>query len=405
MVRNYTRSISGRGYTRVRRRTYEDYLRYRGRNAGRPMSRAEWTRREQQQRVNAENRRINYERYELPNETSYEQNRYWAIRYAEHYGRDPTREQLASYRARQPNNRPTREYRPSGATYHSVRNTANTQVILDSAQRGVPGERGARGVQGERGLRGLPGTNGLDGNAHMFFIQAIPVSSGIAYNQFANMNWRIEGSSDFLASPYVRRSQGQSGNIHWNQWQSVTTSMLFKPGKYKVTFNGRRRQGAGFAFGFDIDHNGMIGGSYANPTQEAFAAPSGANDYVSISYVFTIRNNTNFFTLEQLPAVEGQWFQSNHSCPQLMFEKIGAVEPSGSDDTLRDYAGMPAPNAVVLLTGDFDWAVPGGSAPASGYHPSDHPDNGGNNEWAVVEQAANSGSNVLSWIHRVRRFI
>ena len=39
--------------------------------------------------------------------------------------------------------------------------------------------------------------------------------------------------------------------------------------------------------------------------------------------------------------------------------------------------------------------------PPTGYAPSDHPSQGGSNEWAVIELAAETAQSTFGWIHRI----
>ena len=174
------------------------------------------------------------------------------------------------------------------------------------------------------------------------------------FNQFCNMSYNITGNMDMLADPYALRQQGTSSSIHSNQWNSVCMTMLFNPGVYRVTFTGRVGTIAEFSFGFDLNHNNYIGFSYMNSGEEAFAGGA-SSDRVTTSYTYVVPNKTNFYFLEQLSPGTMEWFQHEYAAPQLMFERIAHIEPSGTDDTLTGYSGMPAANSTQLIAGGITW--------------------------------------------------
>jgi hypothetical protein len=284
--------------------------------------------------------------------------------------------------------------------YWSQRNTANRTHIWDDgssasnlAERGPPGPRGLNGLNGIDGLDGAPGA---DGNADFMLLNA--VGTGGNNLGITNFDYTIHGSTDMLADHRVIRCQGTSGSIYNGNHNVRTMSLLFKPGVYRFTVTGSPMMpGDTHAYGFDTDHNHLIG--YQDITAEPYQPPQGGYYPGTTVRTYIITNNTNFYYVERTNVA---FVTGNSRAPQLMFEKIGNVESSGSDDTLAGYTNLPIINTEII-DGGISWNQVYQPPPAT-HHPSTHPSNGGSNEWAVIELIAGGPYQQFGWIHRIKRF-
>lgn len=279
--------------------------------------------------------------------------------------------------------------------YGSVRNTAGGGPILMGEPDGPMGPPGPPGAQGPRGLTGFSGTNGLDGNADFMLLESVPTGSN---ELFSGPAMKIQGSLDMLADHRCIRSRGTSVHVYNGNHEVQTIALLFKPGIYKVTLSSRTVHVDERAFGFDDNHNHLI--SYMNGGAEDFAIPPNAYSGSTVTRIFEVKNNTNFYFVER---TNSSYSDTNGHFPQMLFEKIGYIEETGTDDTLHGYLGVPVINTQPI-NGGLYWGTQH-TAPPAGYHPNDHPSNGGSNEWAVIELAAETAQAQFGWIHRVKRFI
>ena len=101
------------------------------------------------------------------------------------------------------------------------------------------------------------------------------------------------------------------------------------------------------------------------------------------------------------PTTQVAQFDNNY--PQIIIERIGETEQTGTHATLNIPSGGTLTD-TKLIEGGIYWSSNTSNPPASGYEPSNHTSQGGTNEWAVVEQAAGTVQNVLGWVHRISHF-
>jgi hypothetical protein len=293
--------------------------------------------------------------------------------------------------------------------YGSARNTSGGgPILMGPSIMGDSGPIGPTGPQGPIGLTGATGpsgSNGLDGNADFMLLDAVWSSQNNVGTRLYNINWRVNGSVDMLADHRVfkniRTNQGYNSNLTVD-----IVSLLFKPGIYKVTWTGLPQSSTTFGtvFGFDKNHNNSL----AVPT--SFSGDDGNTLYWSAgktatySIVESITSNTNFHFISR---DTDTWRNVETIHPQLMIEKIGYVEPSGSGQVLLTPNGGSETDThfeSTVIDGGITWGQ-SYQAPPAWHHPSTHPSQGGSNEWAVIELAAESAEAQFGWIHRVRRFI
>ena len=277
--------------------------------------------------------------------------------------------------------------------YWSQRNTANRTHIWDDgssasnlAERGPPGPRGLNGLNGIDGLDGAPGA---DGNADFMLLEA--VQTGQNYYSITQMDYKISGSMDMLASHQVKRFSGHG---------RYGVGMLFKPGVYEVTITYRRNNSTNdyLRYGFDIDGCYGIWGDCGNPGSAADWG-TGFHATNTTSRTFVVPNIRMFYILDQ----EGNdYYNDAVNTPQIVFKRIGHVEVSGTPSTLQDHENFQNTDTKTIAGGIY-WNSNYGSPPAS-HHPSTHPSQGGTNEWAVIELAVETAQSAFGWIHRVKRF-
>lgn len=300
--------------------------------------------------------------------------------------------------------------------YWSQRNTRNRTHVWNDAsassqpplvERGPPGPAGRNGLNGIDGVDGAPGA---DGNADFMLLESIPTS---ALTSVTSPHYKITGSTDMLADHRCIRSLGTSSHVYNGNHQVQAIALLFKPGIYKFTVCWRHGAVDVHAYGFDTNHNHLIG--YMTTNEEPFAPDSYSSvDNNTITRFYVVNNNTNFYYVNRTINTVWNW---NHSTIQMCFERIGSVETSGSDDVLAGYLGVPVINTQPIYGGLY-WGL-GATAPPSGYHPHadpHHPQHaayvasGGNtNQWATIEIAEENGlalaNQAFGWIHRARRFL
>lgn len=280
--------------------------------------------------------------------------------------------------------------------YYTQRNTSTRQHNFynnDESVRGPPGAPGARGPSGPRGRSGIDGNHGVNGNADFMLLDAVP-NPPTAYG-ITNFQYNIYGSSDMLADHRCIRSQGTSPHAYGNAHHVRSIALLFKPGVYRFTVNRRTGNRDEYSFGFDLNHNNVIG--YMNGNEDPFSPV--ASDAPSITRTYIITNKTNFYFIERTNVSNSSYAAQ---APQMIFERIGDVESSGNDDTLAGYLGVPVINTQTI-NGGLYWGQ-AYQPPAPSHHPSLFE----TNLFSVVELAAenalSSAQQAFGWIHRIRRF-
>lgn len=272
--------------------------------------------------------------------------------------------------------------------YGSVRNKAGGGPIVMGEPEGPIGPPGPPGAQGPRGATGSSGRDGLDGNADIMIMDAIAGSTN-AYG-LTNHNYKMSGSMDMLASPHCNRFVFSSSPYSYR-----AIGMLFKPGVYQVSINFLEKVSSRYLVQFDLDND------HAFADENVLTIGTGSsNETTSIDRTYVVPHVANFYLAEFSTSTVGDYPDTT---AQIVIRRVGSVEHDGTDDTLQIINGSTLTDQITVGGGLY-WTGNTPSPPA-GYHPNDHPSNGGTNEWAVVEQAADSGSSALAWIHRIKRFI
>jgi hypothetical protein len=286
--------------------------------------------------------------------------------------------------------------------YWSQRNTYNRTHIFADASADNSGhsltERGPIGPPGLNGLNGIDGVDGapgLDGNADFMVLDAI-ANAPTAYGA-TNFQYQIYGSTDMLADHRCIRSQGTSPHVYNGNHHVRSIALLFKPGVYRFTFNSRNVHQDEYSFGFDVNHNHVIG--YMNGNEDPWT-PWAYTPSATVSYTYMITNNTNFYFIERTNVTNSSYVAQR---PQMIFERLGHVEESGTDDTLQGYWGVPVINTQTI-NGGLYWGQAYQPPPAT-----HHPLQLVNNPFSVVEVAAENGLSAaqqpFGWIHRIKRFL
>lgn len=295
------------------------------------------------------------------------------------------------------------------SSYYSRRNTnAREHNFYGNGVRvpveGPRGPAGPSGPPGPSGRHGVDGNHGLDGNADFIHLDAVFSSQNNVGSRLYNIDWNVIGSADLLADHRAFK------NILTNQGNNNITvdviTLLFKPGVYKITWSGFPQNGTtyGTVFGFDKNHSNTI------PIPNIFSGDDGntlfwaPNNTTTYTIVQSISSNTCF---DFVSRDTDTWRNVETIHSQLLIERIGHVEPLGTDQTLR------TPNGGSELDPHFDSTIIADGiiwgqsyqAPPASYHPSTHTSQGGSNEWAVIELAADTFQTQFGWIRRIKRFI
>jgi len=164
-------------------------------------------------------------------------------------------------------------------------------------------------------------------------------------SSMTQMDYEILGSTDMLADSYCLR--GYSSSISYR-----SLNMLFHPGIYKITLNCTRNYKHNLWFGFDLD-NDDIPGIYSNggENEEPMTLSNDPNQVTSITRVFAVYHKANFGFLE---AVQNTFFNYPNAFPQIIFERIGHVVPSGTDGTLTVFSTFSITD-TKLINGGIYW--------------------------------------------------
>jgi hypothetical protein len=159
------------------------------------------------------------------------------------------------------------------------------------------------------------------------------------------MDYEILGSTDMLADSYCLRGYSSSKSYR-------SLNMLFHPGIYKITLNCTRNYKHNLWFGFDLD-NDDIPGIYSNggENEEPMTLSNDPNQVTSITRVFAVYHKANFGFLE---AVQNTFFNYPNAFPQIIFERIGHVVPSGTDGTLTVFSTFSITD-TKLINGGIYW--------------------------------------------------
>ena len=162
--------------------------------------------------------------------------------------------------------------------------------------------------------------------------------TGTTSTQLQNIEWDIHGSVNMLADTQAIRSYGTGSQVYGGSHTVSALTMLFNAGVYKVTMSGRKGDGSDeMAFAFDLDNDNLI--SYMNSTEEFQTHTlGGAYEVVCQTYTFVVPHTANFHWVERS---QNTWYNVNATRVQLLFERIGNVPFSGTDDTLSGYGNIP----------------------------------------------------------------
>jgi hypothetical protein len=181
--------------------------------------------------------------------------------------------------------------------------------------------------------------NSIPSSAVVREVMLLTSTGTSGYNdQLQSIEWDIYGSVNMLADTQAIRSYGTSSQVYNGNHTVSALTMLFNAGVYKVTISGRKGDGSDeTAFGFDLDNDNLIG--YMNTNEELQShLLGGANEAVSQTYTYVVPHTANFHWVERS---QNTWANVNAIRVQLLFERIGNVPFSGTDDTLSGYGNIP----------------------------------------------------------------
>jgi hypothetical protein len=239
-------------------------------------------------------------------------------------------------------------------------------------------------IGGVVGATGPAGDNGVNANTDIMLLNATNHTETGNYG-LVEMDYKMYGSTDLLASPQTKRFETSDKRGF---------CLLFKPGIYQVTLNFRFGGYSGNIYmQFDNDNDYQFQDEPTIISSTNVASFETQNS----SFNFIIEHNANLYIMEHKSVLI---YNYAHNYPQIKIERIGHTEPSGTDDTLSIISGWTLTNTITIEGGIY-WNSSTSNPPASGYEPSNHTSQGGTNEWAVVEQAANNSQQVLAWVHRI----
>lgn len=168
-----------------------------------------------------------------------------------------------------------------------------------------------------------------------------------------DLEWDIYGSVNMFANPQVIHSYGTGSQVYNGNHTVNALSMLFNPGVYKITISGRRgSQTDEMAFGFDIDNDDLIGYMTGNEEAAGGLTLGSAGEAVTHTATFIVPHVANFHWVERQ---YNTWDDYNQKRVQVIFERIGSIPFSGTDDTLDSYGNIPN-NAQRDIAGGIYWS-------------------------------------------------
>ena len=236
----------------------------------------------------------------------------------------------------------------------------------------------------------IGGVGGASGPADILLLDATNHPNNSSYG-LSQMDYKMSGSVDMLASPYTKRFNLTHGGKYYRGF-----SLLFRPGVYSLIVNFRIITVGAMYFMFDLDNDR----AFVDDPATLYDSNITSGQVLSFKRTYTVTHDSNFYFIERNNSTVHSY---DHDYPQFKFERIGHVEPSGTDDTLDIPVGNQGTTLTdtKLIEGGIYWNSSTSNPPPTGYEPSNHTSQGGTNEWAVVEQAANNSQQVLAWVHRI----
>ena len=167
-----------------------------------------------------------------------------------------------------------------------------------------------------------------------------------------NIKWDIHGTTDILGDLQAIIGYGTSSLIYNGNHTVSALTLNFKPGIYKVTVSGKVGTRDTAAMGFDLDNDNKIAYSNAEHDEEEFNLDSSvANKNYTFTHTFVVSHNANFHFVER---DNNTWYDYSWQNVQILFEKIGIPQLSGTDDTLHSYGGISIVRQVTV-TGGITW--------------------------------------------------
>ena len=255
-------------------------------------------------------------------------------------------------------------------------------------------------IGGVVGATGPAGDNGINANTDIMLLEATNHPNNNTYS-LTQTDFKVSGTVDMLSDPRVHRAYG----VPWYAWKMI--AMLFKPGVYQISLNGRLGPQINDLFiGFDVNNDGLLGISMPNTENyEGFIINTNNRDAdQAFTWVkqYTVNNDSVLYFMEQYanPDSEQDFYNYPNQYLTILIDRIGYVEPSGTNGTLQ----VPSWATITdtrTVEGGWTWSNNTSNPPPTGYEPSNHTSQGGTNEWAVVEQATNNSQQVLAWVHRI----
>ena len=245
-------------------------------------------------------------------------------------------------------------------------------------------------IGGVVGATGPAGDNGFNANTDIMLLDATNHPNNSSYG-LSQIDYKMSGSVDMLASPYTKRFNLTHGGKYYRGF-----SLLFRPGVYSLIVNFRIVTVSSMYFMFDLDNDRV----FVDDPATLYDSNITSGQVLSFKRTYTVTHDSNFYFIERNNSTVHSY---DRDYPQFKFERIGHIEPSGTDDTLDIPVGDQSTTLTdtKLIEGGIYWSSNTSNPPASGYEPSNHTSQGGTNEWAVVEQAANNSQQVLAWVHRI----
>ena len=207
-------------------------------------------------------------------------------------------------------------------------------------------------IGGAVGATGPAGTAGTAGSStEIMLFDAVTQGTGInTTSNMYNLEWMVYGSVNFFANTSAKRCllYHTTANRHYH-----CISINLQPGVYKVTVSAIITEA--LIWGFDNDHSGKFLWPNGSGTED------GEWNQPDPTIVITtpVYSNTNFhICLRDVGTVSA----INNRDAQILFERIGTVQPSGqSDQELADigtgtsYATF-ANQETISIQGGLYWS-------------------------------------------------
>ena len=198
------------------------------------------------------------------------------------------------------------------------------------------------------GAVGATGPAGRNSTYEFMLLSSTGVNNGEV--RLDSIEWDMHGTTDMLGNPQAIIAYGTSSLVYNGNHQVSALTLNFKPGVYKVSLSGRMGTGTTLAMGFDLDNNNRIGYSDLDTNEEDMNLASSSSSHHNKTFMstFVVPHQCNFHLVNRN---NGTWHDRKNQNLQLLFERVGIPDLSGTDDDVHSYGGIPIVHQRTIAGG------------------------------------------------------